>query len=196
VQPFSDEIHFGERIGLIGPNGSGKTRVIQLLAGDRAPDGGEVVLGPRVSPGLFTQLNLRSDFERAGVLEIVTKRAGGALERAMDSLARYGLQDAARRSYETLSGGQRARLEILCLELDGHNLLLLDEPTDNLDIDSAEALESALEGFVGTVVAISHDRAFLTRLDRFLFLDADGRVSALPDPEAALAALTDRAPVG
>ena len=61
----------------------------------------------------------------------------------MRALARYRLQDAVRRSYDTLSGGQKARLEILCLELEGHNLLLLDEPTDNLDIDSAEALESA-----------------------------------------------------
>jgi ATPase subunit of ABC transporter with duplicated ATPase domains len=188
VQQFSDEIHFGERVGLIGPNGSGKTHVIRLLAGDRPPDSGDVVLGPRVSPGLFTQLNLRSDFAGAGVLEIVTDRVG-SVERAMGSLARYGLQDTARRSYETLSGGQRARLEILCLELEGHNLLLLDEPTDNLDIDSAEALESALEGFEGTVVAISHDRAFLAHLDRFLFVDADGRVRALSDPEMALAAL-------
>jgi ATPase subunit of ABC transporter with duplicated ATPase domains len=188
VQPYSDEIHFGERVGLIGPNGSGKTHLIRLLASDRPPDSGEVVLGPRVSPGLFTQLNLRSDFAGAVVLDIVTERVG-SFQRAMGSLARYGLQDTARRGYETLSGGQRARLEILCLELEGHNLLLLDEPTDNLDIDSAEALESALDGFEGTVVAISHDRAFLTRLDRFLFLDADGRVRPLPDPQAALAAL-------
>ena len=79
----------------------------------------------------------------------------------MNALARYGLQDAARRTPETLSGGQRARLEILCLEVEGHNLLLLDEPTDNLDIDSSEALEHALDGFEGTVVAVSHDRAFL-----------------------------------
>jgi ATPase subunit of ABC transporter with duplicated ATPase domains len=162
--------------------------VIRLLASERSPDSGEVVLGPRVSPGLFTQLNLRTDFAGAVVLDIVTERAG-SFQRAMSSLARYGLQDTARRGYETLSGGQRARLEILCLELEGHNLLLLDEPTDNLDIESAEALESALEGFEGTVVAISHDRAFLTRLDRFLFLDAAGRVRPLPDPQAALAAL-------
>jgi ATPase subunit of ABC transporter with duplicated ATPase domains len=189
VEPFSDEIRFGERVGLIGPNGSGKTHLIRLLAGERAPDSGELVLGPRVSPGHFTQLNLRGDFSGKGVLEIVVARTG-AFELAMATLARYGLQDTAQRGYETLSGGQRARLEILCLELEGHNLLLLDEPTDNLDIESAEALESALEGFEGTVVAISHDRAFLDRLDRFLFLDSDGQVHLLPDPEAALSALS------
>jgi ATPase subunit of ABC transporter with duplicated ATPase domains len=110
-------------------------------------------------------------------------------ERSMQALARYGLVDAFRRSYETLSGGQKARLEILCLEAEGHNLLLLDEPTDNLDIDSSEALERALDGFEGTVVAVSHDRAFLRRLDRFLLLDHDGSVHVLPDSGAALAAI-------
>ena len=102
----------------------------------------------------------------------------------MRALARYGLVEAANRTYETLSGGQKARLEILCLEVEGHNLLLLDEPTDNLDIDSCEALEAALDGFEGTVVAVSHDRAFLRRLDRFLLLDHDGSVAALPDVRA------------
>jgi ATPase subunit of ABC transporter with duplicated ATPase domains len=94
----------------------------------------------------------------------------------MGALARYGLADTARRRYEVLSGGQKARLEILCLELDGHNLLLLDEPTDNLDIDSSEALEGALDGFEGTVVAVSHDRAFLRQMDRFLMVLHDGSV--------------------
>jgi ATPase subunit of ABC transporter with duplicated ATPase domains len=107
----------------------------------------------------------------------------------MRGLARYGLQEAANRSYDTLSGGQKARLEILCLELEGHNLLLLDEPTDNLDVDSAEALEHALDGFEGTVVAVSHDRAFLRRLDRFWHVGHDGRVAALPDARSALDAL-------
>src|SRR5213078_2620427 len=92
---------------------------------------------------------------------------------------------------DVLSGGQKARLEILCLELDGHNLLLLDEPTDNLDIDSAEALEAALEGFAGTVVAVSHDRAFLRRMDRFLMVLHDGTVLALPDFDSALNALVE-----
>ena len=87
----------------------------------------------------------------------------GELQAAMAALARYGLAEAARRSYDVLSGGEKARLEVLILELEGHNLLLLDEPTDNLDTDSSEALETALDGFVGTVVAVSHDRAFLSR---------------------------------
>ena len=107
----------------------------------------------------------------------------------MRALARYGLVEAAQRSYDTLSGGQKARLEILCLELEGHNLLLLDEPTDNLDIDSAEALEAALEGFEGTVVAVSHDRAFLKTLDRFLLLAHDGSTHGLPDYDRAVEAL-------
>jgi ATPase subunit of ABC transporter with duplicated ATPase domains len=79
------------------------------------------------------------------------------------------------------------------LELEGANLLLLDEPTDNLDADSCEALEAALDGFTGTVVTVSHDRAFLRRCDRFLLLDRDGSMLALPTYEAALEALTDPA---
>jgi len=189
VKPFEEEIHLGERVGLIGPNGSGKTHLIRLLAGEPIPHEGAVRIGNRVSPGLFTQLNARADLDGRGVLDVVRERLRGALEPSMRALARYRLQDAAHRSTDTLSGGQKARLEILCLELEGHNLLLLDEPTDNLDIDSSEALEAALDTFVGTVVAVSHDRAFLRRLDRFLLLAHDGAVYALPDTESALEAL-------
>jgi ATPase subunit of ABC transporter with duplicated ATPase domains len=188
VRPFSDEVHFGERIGIVGPNGGGKTHLMRMLNGDEPSAIGEVVVGPRVSAGLFTQLNARADFAGRGVLEVVEERLG-ALQPSMSALARYGLQGAANRTYDTLSGGQKARLEILCLELDGHNLLLLDEPTDNLDIDSAEALEAALEGFEGTVVAVSHDRAFLRRMDRFLMVLHDGTVLALPDFESMMNAL-------
>jgi ATPase subunit of ABC transporter with duplicated ATPase domains len=108
----------------------------------------------------------------------------------MKALARYGLVEAARREFESLSGGQKARLEILCLDLEGHNVLLLDEPTDNLDVDSAAALERALDGFEGTVVAVSHDRAFLARMSRFLLIADDGGVFELPDYEVAIEALS------
>jgi ATPase subunit of ABC transporter with duplicated ATPase domains len=161
---------------------------MRLLAGEPVDHEGEVRVGPRVSTGFFTQLNARADFEGQAVLDVVLERQSDT-GRAMQALARYGLVEAARRTYETLSGGQKARLEILCLELEGHNLLLLDEPTDNLDIESSEALEQALDGFEGTVVAVSHDRAFLRRLDRFLLLAHDGSVTPIPDYPRALEAL-------
>ena len=190
VAPFSDEVHLGERVGLIGPNGGGKTQLMRAFAGETGVHSGEVRIGNRVSVGSFTQLNLRDDFAGRRVIDVVIERVG-ALQQAMGALARYGLADAAQRSHDLLSGGQKARLEILCLELEGHNLLLLDEPTDNLDIDSCQALESALDGFEGTVVAVSHDRAFLRRMDRYLMVLHDGSVLALPDYDSAAEALLD-----
>ncbi len=190
VSPFSEEIHFGERVGMIGPNGSGKTELVRVLAGARDPDFGELVTGPRVSVGFFTQFQARDDLPGQIVIDVVLERVrGGGVQAAMGALARYGLAEAARRSYDVLSGGEKARLEVLVLELEGHNLLLLDEPTDNLDIDSSEALEKALRTFEGTVVAVSHDRAFLRTLDRFLMVLHDGAVLSLPSYDAALEAL-------
>lgn len=190
VSPFSEEIHFGERVGMIGPNGSGKTELVRVLAGARDPDFGELMTGPRVSVGFFTQFQARDDLPGQIVIDVVLERVrGGGVQAAMGALARYGLAEAARRSYDVLSGGEKARLEVLVLELEGHNLLLLDEPTDNLDIDSSEALEKALRTFEGTVVAVSHDRAFLRTLDRFLMVLHDGAVLSLPSYDAALEAL-------
>lgn len=192
VWPFSEEIHFGERVGIVGPNGSGKSELLRVLAGLREPDAGELVVGPRVSPGLFTQLQVRVDLRGQLVLDVVVRRVrGGGIQAAMAALARYGLADAANRAYDVLSGGEKARLEVLILELEGHNLLLLDEPTDNLDIDSSEALERALDRFEGTVVAVSHDRAFLRTVDRFLIVLHDGTVFSLPTYDVALEALRD-----
>ena len=187
--PFSDEVHFGERVGLIGPNGTGKSHLLGVLAGTTTPDVGTITFGPRTSIGVFTQINDRPDFRGRQCFEIVRDRVFDD-EKSMKSLARYGLAFHARQEFQTLSGGQKARMEILCLELEGHNVLLLDEPTDNLDVDSSEALEKALDGFMGTVVAVSHDRTFLAQLDRYVMITDGGEVYSLPDYDVAMAALS------
>jgi len=188
--PFSEEIHHGERVALIGPNGTGKTHLLKVLSGQNEPDTGKITFGPRTSVGVFTQINNRPDFIGRDCLAIVLDRISEE-ERAMKTLARYGLVNNARQKFDTLSGGQKARLEILRLEIEGHNVLLLDEPTDNLDIESSEALEHALDGFEGTVVAVSHDRSFLAQFDRFIMITDDGEVYALPDFDIALKGLTE-----
>ena len=101
---------------------------------------------------------------------------------ASRALDRYGLAGAAEQVFESLSGGQQARLQILLLELSGATLLLLDEPTDNLDLHSAEALEAGLDAFEGTVLAVTHDRWFARGFDRFLVFGADGDVVETPEP--------------
>jgi len=103
-------------------------------------------------------------------------------EPAARALDRYELAHAAEQPFETLSGGQQARLQILLLELSGATMLLLDEPTDNLDVVSAEALEEGLAAFEGTVVAVTHDRWFARSFDRFLVFRADGSVAESPSP--------------
>ena len=103
-------------------------------------------------------------------------------EEASRKLDRYELAKAAEQRFESLSGGQQARLQILLLELSGATLLLLDEPTDNLDLESAEALEHGLDAFEGTVVAVTHDRWFARSFDRFLVFGGDGDVYATDEP--------------
>ena len=95
----------------------------------------------------------------------------------MAALRRYELQESAAQPFETLSGGQQARLQILLLERSGATMLLLDEPTDNLDLVSAEALEAGLAEFTGTVLAVTHDRWFLRGFDRFVVFGADCTVT-------------------
>ena len=109
-------------------------------------------------------------------------RDGMPREQASRVLDRYELAHAAEQRFESLSGGQQARFQILLLELSGATLLLLDEPTDNLDVESAEALEQGLESFEGTVLAVTHDRWFARGFDRFLVYGADGSVYESPEP--------------
>jgi ATPase subunit of ABC transporter with duplicated ATPase domains len=188
-KPFSDEIHFGERVGLIGPNGTGKTHLLNALYGTHSGLVGNITFGPRTSVGMFNQINDRPEYRGRTCVDIVRDKLIDE-QKSMGALARYGLRNNAKQEFQTLSGGQKARLEILGLELAGHNVLLLDEPTDNLDIESSEALENALEGFEGTVLAVSHDRTFLARFNRFIMITDDGDVYEIPDFELALAGLS------
>lgn len=190
TESFDAEVYFGDRVAVIGPNGSGKSHFVRLLGGEPVAHEGEWALGARVEAGLFVQTNDRPDLAGRTPMEALTP-LGGSVDEQMKVLGRYGMAGAAGQRYESLSGGQQARLQVLMLERSGANLLLLDEPTDNLDLVSAEALQSALIDFEGTVVAVTHDRWFLRGLDRFLLFPLDGTVGEAFDVETAIAMLND-----
>jgi ATPase subunit of ABC transporter with duplicated ATPase domains len=176
MHPFSLEVWYSERVAVLGSNGSGKSFFLRLLGGDDVAHAGKARLGARVVPGLFAQTHARPDLAGRWPEEILMTEHAMLRNEAMAALARYELQYCARQTFGTLSGGQQARLQILLLELAGSTLLLLDEPTDNLDLASAEALQAGLESYQGTVLAVTHDRWFARSFDRFLVFGADGNV--------------------
>ncbi|MEU6041353.1 ATP-binding cassette domain-containing protein [Actinomadura sp. NPDC047616] len=182
MRPFDTEIWYGERVAVLGSNGSGKSSFLRLLAGEDVAHTGVARLGARVSPGHFVQTHARPELHGRTPADIITTEYALTLNEAMAALARYELAPAGRRPFETLSGGQQARLQILLLELSGATLLLLDEPTDNLDLASAEALQHGLEGFSGTVLAVTHDRWFADDFDRYLIFGGDGVVYEADEP--------------
>ena len=186
MRPFDAEIFYGERVAVLGSNGSGKSHFLRLLAGHPVSHTGTARLGARVRPGWFAQTHEQPALLDRTLADVLWHgegaRAGMDRGAAMSALRRYELSDQADQSFGTLSGGQQARLQILLLELDGATLLLLDEPTDNLDLASAEALETGLESYDGTVIAVTHDRWFARGFDRYLMFGADGAVYEAPDP--------------
>jgi ATPase subunit of ABC transporter with duplicated ATPase domains len=179
---FGTEIWFDDRAAVLGANGSGKSSFLRLLAGEQVPHEGSVRLGARVVPGLFAQTHARPDLADRTPVEILMNEHALLLNESMAALARYELQVCARQPFGTLSGGQQARLQILLLELAGATLLLLDEPTDNLDLPSAEALQQGLESYQGTVLAVTHDRWFARSFERFLVFTAEGDVRESTEP--------------
>nr|WP_202388082.1 ATP-binding cassette domain-containing protein [Nocardioides flavescens] len=206
MRPFDLEVWYGERVAVLGSNGSGKSHFLRLLAaGGSDPDVehrpvedveiepvrhvGKAKLGARVRPGWFVQTHEHPELRGRTLVEILHRgdgrpdgRTGMGREQAARVLDRYELAHAAEQRFESLSGGQQARFQILLLELSGATLLLLDEPTDNLDVQSAEALEAGLASFDGTVLAVTHDRWFARGFDRFLVYGADGEVYEAPEP--------------
>jgi ATPase subunit of ABC transporter with duplicated ATPase domains len=201
--PFDLEIWYGDRVAVLGANGTGKSHFLRLLArggSDPEPDSkpvdgsplapvvheGVARLGARVRPGHFSQTHDRPELLDKTLVEILWRgddhRAGTDRAGAMKALNRYELAGQGDQRFGTLSGGQQARFLVLLLELSGATLLLLDEPTDNLDLASAEALEEGLRAFDGTVVAVTHDRWFTRSFDRFVLFRGDGEVVETPEP--------------
>lgn len=204
TRPFDTELWYGDRVAVLGGNGTGKSHFLRLLAcggtdpeldqlpvGDMIPEpvnhDGWLRLGARVRPGWFAQTHHHAGLMDRTLLDILhhgdERRAGHGREQASRILDRYGLAPSAEQTFGSLSGGQQGRFQILLLELMGSTLLLLDEPTDNLDLHSAEALEDALAAFDGTVIAVTHDRWFARTFTRFLIFGEDGKVRESVEPQ-------------
>ncbi|MFI6150419.1 ATP-binding cassette domain-containing protein [Streptomyces sp. NPDC051109] len=182
MKPFSLEVFYGERVAVLGSNGSGKSHFLRLLAGEPVAHSGTWKLGARVVPGHFAQTHAHPELMGRTLVDVLwtehAKDRGGA----MSALRRYELERQGDQPFDKLSGGQQARFQILLLELAGTTALLLDEPTDNLDLESAEALQEGLEAYEGTVLAVTHDRWFARSFDRYLVFGSDGVVRETAEP--------------
>ena len=182
MDPFSLEVFYGERVAVLGSNGSGKSHFLRLLAGEDVAHTGTWKLGARVVPGFFAQTHAHPELEKRTLVDILWEVHAKGRGAAMSALRRYELERQGDQPFGKLSGGQQARFQILLLELEGATALLLDEPTDNLDLESAEALQEGLEFYEGTVLAVTHDRWFARTFDRFLVFGADGSVRETTEP--------------
>ncbi|WP_256105202.1 ABC-F family ATP-binding cassette domain-containing protein [Streptomyces sp. ODS05-4] len=182
MKPFSLEVFYGERVAVLGSNGSGKSHFLRLLAGEEVAHTGAWKLGARVVPGHFAQTHAHPELTGRTLVDILWTEHAKDKGAAMSALRRYELDRQGETSFDRLSGGQQARFQILLLELSGTTALLLDEPTDNLDLESAEALQAGLEAYDGTVLAVTHDRWFARAFDRYLVFGSDGRVRETAEP--------------
>jgi ATP-binding cassette subfamily F protein uup len=166
VRELSLVIRRGDRIGLIGPNGAGKTTLIRIILGALVPDSGAVRLGANVAPAYFDQMREQLDPDKT-VAETVSPgsdwvEAGGAKKHVLSYLAEFLFPPRrADAPVRMLSGGERNRLLLARLFARPANVLVLDEPTNDLDLESLELLEAALQDYSGTLLLVSHDRAFL-----------------------------------
>lgn len=182
MKPFDLEIYYGERVAVLGSNGSGKSHFLRLLAGQDVRHTGSWKLGARVVPGHFAQTHAHPELEGRSLVDILWTENAHDRGRAMGVLRRYELERQGDQNFGSLSGGQQARFQILLMELAGTTALLLDEPTDNLDLESAEALQEGLEAYDGTVLAVTHDRWFARSFDRYLVFGSDGVVRESTEP--------------
>ena len=183
VRNFDLTLLRGEKLGLIGANGVGKTTLIRLLLGELSPDAGELRLGTQLQVAYFDQLRAALD-EDQPVFEVLGEGkdyldVGGARKHVMGYLQDFLFTpDRARSPVRMLSGGERNRLLLARLFARASNLLVLDEPTNDLDLETLELLEERLLDYAGTVLLVSHDRAFLDQVvTRSLVFEGDGKIS-------------------
>ena len=182
IRHFTADILRGERIGVVGGNGAGKTTLLKLLTGARAPTSGAVTLGTRVEMAFFDQLHAQLD-PALTVKEVVAQdrdvvSVGGVQKHVYSYLADFLFTpERARSPVKALSGGEKARLLLARLFLRPSNLLVMDEPTNDLDVETLELLEEQLLNYRGTLLVVSHDRAFLDNVVTSTYLlTGDGEV--------------------
>ena len=182
VKDFSLVLQRGDRIGLLGANGTGKTTLLKLLLGELQPRSGSIEVGTKLEVAYFDQLRLQLDPEKT----VIDNLSEGRDFITVDGQSRHVLSylgdflfspQRARTPVKALSGGERARLLLAKLFSKPANLLVLDEPTNDLDVETLELLEEVLLGFPGTVLMVSHDRAFLDNVvTSVLVFEGQGRV--------------------
>ncbi len=186
IAGFSYGFQRGDRVGIIGPNGIGKTTLLNLIAGNLQPDAGQIELGPTVKLGFFTQEHLEMD-ENQRVIDFIKAVAehlptadGGSIS-ATQMLERFLFPPALQWTpIAKLSGGEKRRLYLLRVLMAAPNVLLLDEPTNDLDIQTLSILEDYLDDFPGVVIAVSHDRYFLDRIAaKLIVFEGAGRILCL-----------------
>jgi len=178
---FGATVRRGEAVGLVGANGAGKSTLLRVFAGERVAEEGEVRIPESVTFGHYRQ-DLAQVPEGSTLYDaIADRRSRWTRGQVQGHLGRYGFSgDSVLRRCGTLSGGERARMALALLELEGANLLAFDEPTNHLDVESIESLEEAIAAFEGTVILVSHDRALLRALVTRVWLLHDGRITDYP----------------
>jgi len=186
ISDFSTRILRGDKLGLIGPNGAGKTTLIKLILGDLSPDAGRIKHGTRQEVAYFDQFRNQLD-DDATLIDTIspgsdTVEIGGQRKHVIGYLEEFLFPaERARAKVSALSGGERNRLLLARLFARPANILVLDEPTNDLDIDTLELLEQLLQDYQGTVILVSHDRAFLDNVvTQSIVFAGEGRLLELP----------------
>lgn len=171
----------GERIGLIGDNGTGKTTLIKMIVGELYPDDGRIRTGPQVKEAYLPQV-VRFDHPDWNLVEnMMAAKKGLSAQSARNRLAAYDFRgEDVFKPVSVLSGGEQSRLRLCMLMDDEINFLILDEPTNHLDIDSREWIEEAVEAYDGTLLFVSHDRYFINRFATRIWEVADGTITDYP----------------